>query len=136
MVPSINWRKQLTGIGSCALSIICFCYHFSTILVAVEVDCYSLAFFKADTDSSSGVISKLRPVLVIIIAYFIGSIPFGYLMVRARDGGDIRETGSGGTGATNASRRAGKVAGVITLAQCSERRGRGRFAQETVDLGG
>jgi len=54
-------------------------------------------------------------VLVIIIAYFIGSIPFGYLIVRIREGGDVRETGSGGTGATNVLRRAGKVAGVITL---------------------
>jgi glycerol-3-phosphate acyltransferase PlsY len=54
-------------------------------------------------------------VLVIVIAYFIGSIPFGYLIVRAREGADIRETGSGGTGATNVSRRAGKVAGLVTL---------------------
>jgi len=30
-------------------------------------------------------------------------------------GGDIRETGSGGTGATNVSRRAGVSAGVVTL---------------------
>jgi len=35
--------------------------------------------------------------------------------VRARAGADIRETGSGGTGATNVSRRAGKGAGVLTL---------------------
>ena len=84
-------------------------------LVASEVDCYSLAFFNPDTDSTAGVISKLRPVLVIIIGYLIGSIPFGYLIVRIREGGDIRETGSGGTGATNVSRRAGKAAGVVTL---------------------
>jgi glycerol-3-phosphate acyltransferase PlsY len=57
----------------------------------------------------------LRPVLVVIFAYLIGSIPFGYLIVRIREGGDIRETGSGGTGATNVSRRAGKAAGVVTL---------------------
>ncbi len=57
----------------------------------------------------------MRPALVIIIAYLLGSIPFGYLIVRATAGGDIRATGSGGTGATNVSRRAGKVAGVITL---------------------
>ena len=52
---------------------------------------------------------------VIIIAYLIGSIPFGYLIVRATGRGDVRETGSGGTGATNVSRRAGKAAGVVTL---------------------
>jgi acyl phosphate:glycerol-3-phosphate acyltransferase len=57
----------------------------------------------------------LRPALVIIVAYLIGSIPFGYLIVRAKEGSDIRQTGSGGTGATNVSRRAGKVAGVLTL---------------------
>lgn len=57
----------------------------------------------------------MRAALVIIIAYLLGSIPFGYLIVRATAGGDIRATGSGGTGATNVSRRAGKVAGVITL---------------------
>src|SRR5207247_6624801 len=45
----------------------------------------------------------------------LGSIPFGYLIVRANAGADIRETGSGGTGATNVSRRAGKFAGLPTL---------------------
>ena len=53
--------------------------------------------------------------LAVIIAYLIGSIPFGYLIVRATGRGDVRETGSGGTGATNVSRRAGKAAGVITM---------------------
>src|SRR5688572_27963993 len=57
----------------------------------------------------------MRLFLIIVIAYLLGSIPFGYLIVRAKQGADIRETGSGGTGATNVSRRAGKVAGVITL---------------------
>lgn len=52
---------------------------------------------------------------VVIIAYLIGSIPFGYLIVRATAGGDVRQTGSGGTGATNVTRRAGKAAGAITL---------------------
>jgi glycerol-3-phosphate acyltransferase PlsY len=57
----------------------------------------------------------VRPAAVIIIAYLLGSIPFGYLIVRATEGADVRKTGSGGTGATNVSRRAGKPAGVITL---------------------
>ena len=52
---------------------------------------------------------------VVIIGYLLGSIPFGYLIVRATQDADIRETGSGGTGATNVSRRAGKAAGVFTL---------------------
>ena len=57
----------------------------------------------------------MRPLLVMIIAYLLGSIPFGYLIVRKKVGADIRETGSGGTGATNVSRRAGKAAGISTL---------------------
>ena len=57
----------------------------------------------------------MRSLLVLVIAYLIGSIPFGYLIVRTKQGGDIRQSGSGGTGATNVSRRVGKVAGVLTL---------------------
>jgi acyl phosphate:glycerol-3-phosphate acyltransferase len=57
----------------------------------------------------------LRSLLAVIIAYLIGSIPFGYLIVRKKLGDDIRDTGSGGTGATNVSRRAGKAAGIFTL---------------------
>jgi len=56
-----------------------------------------------------------RGFIVILIAYLLGSIPFGYLIVRASRGADVRESGSGGTGATNVSRRAGKLAGVVTL---------------------
>jgi acyl phosphate:glycerol-3-phosphate acyltransferase len=57
----------------------------------------------------------LRALLVVIIAYLLGSIPFGYLIVRRKLGDDIRRSGSGGTGATNVSRRAGRTAGVVTL---------------------
>lgn len=57
----------------------------------------------------------MRQIVVVIVAYLIGSIPFGYLIVRGKVGDDIRQTGSGGTGATNVSRRAGKVAGIVTL---------------------
>jgi glycerol-3-phosphate acyltransferase PlsY len=54
-------------------------------------------------------------VAVVAFAYLLGSIPFGYLLVRLRGGGDVRQTGSGGTGATNVTRRAGKSVGVLTL---------------------
>jgi glycerol-3-phosphate acyltransferase PlsY len=57
----------------------------------------------------------MLPMLVLVAAYLLGSIPFGYLIVRAKEGTDVRETGSGGTGATNVTRRAGKAAGVVTL---------------------
>lgn len=58
----------------------------------------------------------MKPLLAILVAYLIGSIPFGYLIVQMIAGADVRKTGSGGTGATNVSRRAGKAAGVLTLA--------------------
>ena len=57
----------------------------------------------------------MKPSLVIILSYLLGSIPFGYLIVRATQDADIRTSGSGGTGATNVSRRAGKLAGIATL---------------------
>lgn len=57
----------------------------------------------------------MPPSLIILLAYLIGSIPFGYLIVKLRGEGDVRETGSGGTGATNVTRRAGRAAGVLTL---------------------
>ena len=57
----------------------------------------------------------MRALLVVIIAYLLGSIPFGYLIVRKKIGDDIRQSGSGGTGATNVSRRAGRAAGIVTL---------------------
>ena len=57
----------------------------------------------------------MLPATIIIIAYLLGSIPFGYLIVKLSGGGDVRAVGSGGTGATNVTRRAGKWAGVLTL---------------------
>jgi glycerol-3-phosphate acyltransferase PlsY len=57
----------------------------------------------------------VRYLLVIVAAYLLGSIPFGYLIVRLRQGADVRRAGSGGTGATNVSRQAGKAAGILTL---------------------
>lgn len=43
-----------------------------------------------------------------IVAYLIGSIPTGYLIVKAKTGEDIRKVGSGSTGATNVKRVLGK----------------------------
>jgi glycerol-3-phosphate acyltransferase PlsY len=52
----------------------------------------------------------------ITIAYLLGSIPFGYLLVKYvfTKGEDIRRVGSGGIGATNVTRRAGRTAGLLT----------------------
>jgi len=52
--------------------------------------------------------------LTAIVAYFIGSIPTGYLFGRAR-GVDIRQSGSGNIGATNVFRTLGKTAGISVL---------------------
>ena len=52
--------------------------------------------------------------LVIALSYVIGSIPFGFLVVKTFSGQDVREVGSGRTGGTNAMRAAGVPAGVLT----------------------
>ena len=57
-----------------------------------------------------------QSLVVLLLAYLLGSIPFGFLLVKLKSGSDIREVGSGGTGATNVSRKAGKAAGILTLA--------------------
>jgi len=53
--------------------------------------------------------------LIPIAAYLLGSIPFGYLIVKMGLGSDVRASGSGNTGATNVTRVAGKPAGFLTL---------------------
>ena len=50
----------------------------------------------------------LQSLIVLIIAYLIGSIPTGYLIVKSKTGQDIRTVGSGSTGATNVKRVLGK----------------------------
>lgn len=52
--------------------------------------------------------------LVLILAYLLGSIPFGLLIVKIFTGRDIRAVASGRTGGTNAMRAAGPIAGVAT----------------------
>jgi glycerol-3-phosphate acyltransferase PlsY len=56
----------------------------------------------------------LACILIIVTAYFLGSIPTGYLAARAK-GIDIRTVGSGNIGATNAMRVLGKPAGIAVL---------------------
>lgn len=48
------------------------------------------------------------------LSYLLGSIPFGYLLVRIFRGEDVRKTGSGNIGATNVSRTS-PILGVSTL---------------------
>ena len=53
--------------------------------------------------------------LIPVVAYFLGAIPFGYLIVRLAQGRDVRTWGSGNIGATNVTRVAGKASGAATL---------------------
>jgi len=54
-------------------------------------------------------------VAVVVIAYLLGSIPFGLIIGKLKSGVDIREYGSGKTGATNVMRTAGTKLGILTL---------------------
>jgi acyl phosphate:glycerol-3-phosphate acyltransferase len=57
----------------------------------------------------------MRPeYLIPLISYLLGSIPFGYLLVRCTEGKDIRAFGSGNIGATNVFRTS-RLAGILTL---------------------
>jgi len=57
----------------------------------------------------------MHPLLISAAAgYFLGSIPFGYLLVRAFRGADVRSTGSGNIGATNVARTS-PLLGILTL---------------------
>jgi len=53
--------------------------------------------------------------LIPVVAYLLGSIPFGLLIVKVLGGPDIREVGSGNIGAANVTRNAGRFAGILTL---------------------
>jgi acyl phosphate:glycerol-3-phosphate acyltransferase len=49
-----------------------------------------------------------------LVAYLLGSVPFGYLLVRIFQGADIRSSGSGNIGATNVA-RSSPALGLVTL---------------------
>src|SRR5579871_3316660 len=53
-------------------------------------------------------------ILLTLVSYLLGSIPFGYILVRIFRGEDVRLTGSGNIGATNVSRKS-PLLGAMTL---------------------
>ncbi len=58
---------------------------------------------------------QLTTLLILGIGYLLGSIPSGYLAGRLFAGIDLREKGSGSTGATNVLRHVGKKAALIVF---------------------
>jgi acyl phosphate:glycerol-3-phosphate acyltransferase len=50
-----------------------------------------------------------------VVSYLLGAIPFGLLLAKIFGGADVRKAGSGNIGATNVSRVAGPLAGILTL---------------------
>tara|TARA_A100001015_G_scaffold309505_1_gene409106 strand:- start:725 stop:1303 length:579 start_codon:yes stop_codon:yes gene_type:complete len=53
--------------------------------------------------------------LILIVSYFIGSIPFGFILTKVFLRKDLRKVGSGNIGATNALRTGNKLIGYSTL---------------------
>jgi acyl phosphate:glycerol-3-phosphate acyltransferase len=52
--------------------------------------------------------------LTFVLGYLLGSIPFGFIVVKSTEGTDIRKVGSGNIGATNVFRKS-RWAGILTL---------------------
>ena len=53
--------------------------------------------------------------IVVGVSFLLGSIPFGYVLVRIFRGQDVRKTGSGNIGATNVARTGSKGLAIATL---------------------
>ena len=58
----------------------------------------------------------MKEVLLILLCYFIGSIPFSFMVARMLADVDVRSRGSGNVGATNVLRTSGKVAALLAVA--------------------
>jgi glycerol-3-phosphate acyltransferase PlsY len=54
-------------------------------------------------------------IAVAVVAYLLGSIPFGLIIGKLKGGVDVRKYGSGKTGATNVMRTVGTKLGLVTL---------------------
>ena len=54
-------------------------------------------------------------ILIILISYLMGSIPFGLILTKIFLNKDIRKIGSGNIGATNVLRAGNKIVGYLTL---------------------
>src|SRR5580698_9747767 len=74
----------------------------------VAVCCFAVVAFPTPGSSYLGILG-------LAIAYLLGDIPFGYLLVKLTTGRDVRASGSGNIGATNVLRTTGRAAGIATL---------------------
>ena len=75
-----------------------------------------------------------RTLLLILLAYLLGSIPFGLILARLFAKADVRQAGSGNIGATNVARVAGALPGTLTLLLDTAKEARVKLpALETVD---